>query len=100
MPLSIVEQDGRIAVRAPYHPNFPARARGLGGTWDAARRVWMFDVRDLDRVKLLCSEIYGTDGTMPTGERRWARAGTGISSPKGRPPCRIISVTGNGCDSV
>ncbi len=65
MPLSIVEQDGRIAVRAPYHPNFPARARGLGGTWDAARRVWMFDVGDLDRVKLLCSEIYGTDGTMP-----------------------------------
>jgi hypothetical protein len=30
MPLSIVEQDGRIAVSTPYHPNFPARARMLG----------------------------------------------------------------------
>ncbi len=61
MPLSIVEEDGRIAVSSPYHPNFPARARSLGGSWDAARRVWVFDLRDHDRVKSLCSEIYGTD---------------------------------------
>ncbi|MGH7029914.1 MAG: RadC family protein [Stellaceae bacterium] len=68
MPLSIVEQDGRIAVSSPYHPNFPARARGLGGSWDAARRVWMFDAGDQERVKLLCREIYGTDGTdYPSG---------------------------------
>ncbi len=76
MPLSIVEQDGRIAVKSPYHPNFPARARGLGGTWDAARRVWLFDAREEDRVKSLCREIYGTDGkdygTLPdvTGRGR------------------------------
>jgi DNA repair protein RadC len=63
MPVSIVEQDGRIAVTTPYHPNFPARARGLGGTWDAARHVWVFNAADHDRVKLLCREIYGTDGT-------------------------------------
>ena len=48
MPLSIVEQDGRIAVSTPYHPNFPARARMLGGEWDAARRVWMFAAGDED----------------------------------------------------
>ncbi len=76
MPLSIVEQDGRIAVKSPYHPNFPARARGLGGTWDAARRVWVFDASEEDRVKSLCREIYGTDGkdygTLPevTGHGR------------------------------
>jgi DNA repair protein RadC len=63
MPLSIVEgEDGRIAVSSPYHPDFPARARGLGGTWDAARRVWMFDAGDNDRVRSLCCEIYGADG--------------------------------------
>ena len=63
MPLSIVEgEDGRIAVSSPYHPNFPARARGLGGVWDAGRRVWVFDAGDHDRVKSLCREIYGTDG--------------------------------------
>ncbi len=62
MPLSIVEQDGRIAVSTPYHPNFPAKARSLGGIWDAAQRVWVFDAGDHDRVKSLCREIYGTDG--------------------------------------
>ena len=76
MPLSIVEQDGRIAVSSPYHPNFPARARGLGGTWDAARRVWLFDAREEERVKSLCREIYGIEGkdygTLPemTGHGR------------------------------
>jgi DNA repair protein RadC len=63
MPLSIVEEKGRIAVSSPYHPNFPARARGLGGVWDAARRVWVFDAADRDRVESLCLEIYGTLGT-------------------------------------
>lgn len=62
MPLSIVEEDGRIAVTSPYHPNFPARARVLGGTWDPTRRVWLFDAGDRERVRTLCSEIYGPDG--------------------------------------
>ncbi len=63
MPLSIVEQDGRLAVSTPYHPDFPARARMLGGKWDAAQRVWVFDVGENDRVRTLCREIYGTEGT-------------------------------------
>jgi DNA repair protein RadC len=68
MPLSIVEEeDGRIAVSSPYHPNFPARARSLGGVWDAARRVWVFDSADHDRVKSLCCEIYGTVGLEDGG---------------------------------
>jgi len=63
MPLLIIEQeDGRIAVSSPYHANFPARARSLGGIWDAAGRVWVFDAGDHDRVRSLCREIYGTDG--------------------------------------
>ena len=62
MPVSIVEQDGRIAVCTPYHPSFPARARGLGGIWDSAQRVWIFDAADHDRVRSLCREVYGTDG--------------------------------------
>src|SRR5260370_20822009 len=63
MPLSIIEEeDGRIAVRSPYHRNFPPKARSLGGIWDTARRVWVFDAADHDRVRSLCREIYGTDG--------------------------------------
>ena len=63
LSLSIIEEeDGRIAVRSPYHPNFPARARSLGGIWNAARRIWVFDSADHDRVSALCREIYGADG--------------------------------------
>ena len=64
MPLVIVkEENGRIAVSSPYHPNFPPRARGLGGIWDTARRVWLFDAGDHDRVRSLCREIYGADAS-------------------------------------
>ena len=62
MAVSIVEQDGRLAVTTPFHPDFPARARFLGGRWDGAQRAWMFDAGERDRVTSLCREIYGTDG--------------------------------------
>src|ERR1700736_662429 len=92
MPLSIVEEeDGRIAVSSPYHPNFPARARTLGGIWNAARRVWVFDAADHDRVRSLCGEIYGTDclengeagmapfpNAVPHGRNEFAEAGTAV----------------------
>ena len=29
--------------------------------WDTARRVWVFDAGDEDRVRSLCREVYGTD---------------------------------------
>src|SRR5262245_46785703 len=62
MPVLIVKQDGRLAVSSPYHPNFPARARLIGGEWDAAQRIWIFAAHEDDRVRSLCREIYGTDG--------------------------------------
>src|SRR6516162_1549169 len=61
-PLIIEKENGRIAVSSPYHPDFPLRARSLGGVWDSARRVWIFDAGDQDHVRSLCREIYGTDG--------------------------------------
>jgi len=59
VPLSIFERDGKIAVSSPYNPNFPRRARELGGTWDGGRLIWLFDARDEDRVRALCEEVYG-----------------------------------------
>ena len=100
MPLSIVEEDGRIAVTSPYHPNFPARARVLGGTWDAARRVWLFDLGDRERVRTLCSEIYGhgRDRLWHLAARHRRRARTEINSPRAR-RCRTIMATAIGCAS-
>ena len=61
MPLSIVERDGQIVVRSPYHAAFPGRARSLGGVWDKTHRVWVFDAADQERVRSLCDEIYGKE---------------------------------------
>jgi DNA repair protein RadC len=85
MPVSIAEQGDRIVVRTPYHPNFPARARLLGGDWDAQRHVWTFDVGEDDRVRSLCREIYGADDAgvarAPDGTRGGNEFSEGTAVP-------------------
>lgn len=48
---------------SPYNPDLPARAKAIGGRWDAGRKAWKFDSRDEDRVRDLARAIYGTDGS-------------------------------------
>jgi hypothetical protein len=48
-------------VSAPYDPDFPARARKIGGAWTGS--MWEFDPRSEDAVRQLCRDIYGTDGS-------------------------------------
>jgi hypothetical protein len=64
MSVSIVARDGHLIVTTPLHPDFPARARMLGGAWDGARRVWLFDPDDAERVRGLCRDIYGADSAQ------------------------------------
>lgn len=66
-PVSITESNGALHVASPYHPDFPSRAKKLGGRWDGARKVWTFDARDLERVAELCRDVFGTDGREPDG---------------------------------
>jgi hypothetical protein len=65
MSVKIEQADGRLAVSAPYHPDFPAGARKIGGRFNGTSKEWSFDLRDESRVRALCVEIYGTDG-QPT----------------------------------
>jgi len=62
---TVVLKDGRqrLRISSPYHPDFPAAAKKLGGTWQAESREWSFDPRDEARVRGLCREIFGVDGT-------------------------------------
>jgi hypothetical protein len=55
-------QSGKITVASPFNPDFAPKARGAGGRWDAARKVWVFDARDEERVRKICRTVYGTDG--------------------------------------
>lgn len=60
--VSVEKTDKGIVVSTPYHPQFPAKARAIGGKWDALRLTWTFDLRDEERVRALCVAVYGTDG--------------------------------------
>jgi hypothetical protein len=98
------EEDGRIAVSSPYHPNFPGKARSLGEIWNAARRVWVFDSADHDRVRSLCREIYGTDG-QENGEAGMAPFPNAVPPgrnelPKAKPVSRTITVIAADCASA
>jgi hypothetical protein len=63
MDITISRNDGKITVRTPYNPTFPARARNMGGKWSGTSTAWVFDARDEQRVRKLCVDIFGTDGT-------------------------------------
>src|SRR3954454_15107857 len=99
MLLSIFERDGKIAVRSPYHPQFPARARQLGGTWDAGRLIWLFDAREEERVKALCEEVFGpgfkdaaSAGPHYLGHRRRLRERVMQSGAEGLPDYELLKV--------
>jgi len=59
--VNVKVENGKVMVESPYNPQFPAKARELGGKWTGSE--WQFDSRDEARVRELCVEIYGTDGT-------------------------------------
>jgi hypothetical protein len=58
--IEIKEQGGKISVKSPYNPLFPARAKRLGGRWDAQAKVWSFSAQDRARVEALCEDLFGT----------------------------------------
>jgi hypothetical protein len=59
--IKIVKQNDKVFLISPYHPDLLKRARRLGGSW--TNKFWQFDHRDEERVRELCLEIFGTDGS-------------------------------------
>lgn len=59
--VSITVSGHRVVVRSPFHPDFPPAAHRLDGVFE--NPVWVFDVRDLERVRELCRALFGDDGT-------------------------------------
>lgn len=60
--VKVTASEDKVTVESPYNPEFPSKARALGGKWSGSKRVWTFDVRDEERVRALCKAIYGYDG--------------------------------------
>lgn len=66
MTVQIETSDDKVFVESPYDGNFISEAKTIGGRWDG--NAWVFDVRDEDRVRDLCLNIYGENGRAANGE--------------------------------
>jgi hypothetical protein len=64
--VTVTINGSQVVLDAPYNPKLPAKAKAIGGRWNAAQKVWTFDARDETRVRELARAIYGTDGSTPT----------------------------------
>jgi hypothetical protein len=71
--VTVTTANGKTTVESPYHPDWPAQARTLGGRWSGG--AWVFDSRDEGRVRELARDIYGTDGTPDAGGTVTVRIG-------------------------
>lgn len=58
-----------LRARVAHHPSFPDAAHRLGG-WKRKTtdryEIWTFDARTETRVRALCLDIWGTDGSLGT----------------------------------
>jgi hypothetical protein len=63
MTVQIKTNETRAILDSPYHPDLPSKAKAIGGRFDGQTRNWLFDIRDLDRVRQLALDVYGTDGS-------------------------------------
>jgi len=63
--IKIYTKDNKVFAATPYSAGFISRARKIGGKWDGTANAWTFDERDLDRVREICIEVYGTDNLTP-----------------------------------
>ena len=62
MSIQITCTEKSVSVKAPYHPTFVSRVKKLNGKWNGATSTWTVDIRDADRVREICREVYGTTG--------------------------------------
>lgn len=52
----------RLYVQTSFHPDFPHKARNLGGVWLLNSKEWVFSPKDEAKVRALCVDLFGTDG--------------------------------------
>lgn len=68
MTATVTTTATETVANTPYHRDFAARAKEIGGRWNANRGVWTFDRRDDARVRALVKSLFGIDGSEPEGD--------------------------------
>jgi hypothetical protein len=65
-PYFELEIGENITLKTDYNPDVVIEAKKLNARWDSYSKIWIFDARDLDRIKKFLREIFGTDGEAAT----------------------------------
>lgn len=66
VPRNMKDGSQKLQLSSPYHPDLPAKAKALGGRFNYDTKLWYFDLRDSERVRAMCVEIYGIDPLSET----------------------------------
>ncbi|BCK53983.1 MULTISPECIES: hypothetical protein [Nocardia] len=76
----IISVGSEVEVEAPYDRRFHDAADELGGTPTSDGEAWRFSRNDEERVRQLCSTIFGEDqGTTPATDQPLDRSEVGTS---------------------
>lgn len=61
-----VRQDGpKLHVASPYHADFVAGAKKIGGRWSPEEKTWTVPLAEAGALRELLIRVYKTDGGLP-----------------------------------
>ena len=60
---------GRLELKAPYHPVLPFRSRQIGGKWLGPTVGWVFPLEEEEALRRVCLDIWAVDGSLPSSEK-------------------------------
>jgi hypothetical protein len=55
--------EGRLELRAPYHPALPFRSKQIGGKWLGPETGWVFPLEEEQALRRVCLDIWAVDGS-------------------------------------
>ena len=64
--VTILIADGRLELRAPYHPALPFRSKQIGGKWLGPEIGWAYPLEQEDALRRVCLDIWAVDGNPPS----------------------------------
>ena len=62
--IQIRQAQGRMQVVVPYHKDWPAKARALGGRWRRRSAVWSFPIASRHIVVEALVQVFGPHGGL------------------------------------
>ena len=63
--VSLSYQAGQLLLKAPLHGSLSRRSRAIGGHFDNARKLWLFDAAAIADVRKIIEDLYSVTAISP-----------------------------------